>query len=186
VNELILGGQKSGKSRCAEQRAADWLARPGHSAVLFATALDGDDEMHERIARHRADRALRLPLMPTLEVPRELAQAVRAHAAPQRLIVIDCLSLWLTNLLMPVSGEALSPASGAARRDGFCQALRDAAGPLLMVSSEIGLGVSPMTREARRFVDELGLLHQQVAALCDHVTMMVAGIECPVKRASAP
>ena len=112
-HEPILGGQRSGKSRRAESRAGQWLARPGHSAVLLATALAGDDEMRARIERHRADRAL------------------REHGVPQRLV---------------------------------------------------GLGLTPLTREARRFVHELGRLHQAVAAACAEVTLMVAGVEVPVKR----
>lgn len=179
---FILGGQRSGKSRCAEARAAAWLAQPGHSAVLLATATAGDVEMRARIARHQADRALRVPTLRTLEVPIALPQALRAHTAPQCLVVVDCLTLWLTNLLMPVQGDALGDAALAEVRDALCDALAVARGPVLLVSNEIGLGVSPMTHEARRFVDELGRLHQVVAARCDVVTLMVAGIEVPVKR----
>jgi adenosylcobinamide kinase / adenosylcobinamide-phosphate guanylyltransferase len=183
--ELILGGQRSGKSRCAEQRAAAWLATAGHEAVLLATALPGDDEMRERIAQHRRDRAERVPGMPTEEVPRELAQALLQHSAPQRLVVVDCLTLWLTNLLMPLHGAALDSAAWAQRRHALCDALQRAPGPVVLVSNEIGLGLAPMSPEARRFVDELGRLHQAVAALCERVDLMVAGIEMPVKRGSA-
>jgi adenosylcobinamide kinase/adenosylcobinamide-phosphate guanylyltransferase len=179
---LILGGQRSGKSRCAERRAAAWLAQPGRSALLLATALGGDDEMRARIARHRADRAERVPALGTIEVPQQLAQAVREHSAPQRLLVIDCLTLWLTNLLMPLQGEALDDTAWSARRAGLCDALRAAPGPVLLVSNEIGLGIAPLSAEARRYVDELGHLHQAVAALCTEVTLMVAGIELAVKR----
>jgi adenosylcobinamide kinase / adenosylcobinamide-phosphate guanylyltransferase len=182
AHELILGGQRSGKSRCAELRAAQWLARPGHSAVLLATALAGDDEMRARIARHQADRAVRIAALEMLEVPSDLAQAVRVQSAPQRLIVIDCLTLWLTNRLMPMHGQALDDAGLGEAREALCDALAASAGPVLLVSNEIGLGVTPLSREARRFVDELGHLHQRVAALCATVTLMVAGIEVPVKR----
>jgi adenosylcobinamide kinase / adenosylcobinamide-phosphate guanylyltransferase len=185
MHELILGGQRSGKSRCAEGRAAAWLARPGHSALLLATALEGDDEMRARVARHRADRADRLPAMGVLEVPRQLAQAVHVHSAAQRLLVIDCLTLWLTNLLMPLQGEALGDAAASAQCEALCDALREAPGPVLLVSNEIGLGIAPLTPEARRYVDELGRLHQAVAARCTDVTLMVAGIEVPVKRGAA-
>ena len=182
THELILGGQRSGKSRCAEARAAAWLTRPGHSAVLLATALAGDDEMRARIARHRADRTQRVPALVTVEVPNALPQALRAHSAPERLVVVDCLSLWLTNLLMPLHGEPLDDAALAEARDALVDALAAAAGPVLLVSNEIGLGITPLTSEARRFVDELGRLHQVVAAVCAKVTLMVAGIEVPVKR----
>jgi len=182
-HELILGGQRSGKSRCAEARAAAWLAQPGHEALLLATALSGDEEMRSRIARHRRDRAERVPALGVIEVPRQLPQAVREHSAPRRLLVVDCLTLWLTNLLMPVQGGALDEGVWSARRAGLCDALYEASGPVLLVSNEIGLGIAPLTPEARRFVDELGRLHQDLAALCANVTLMVAGIELPVKRA---
>jgi adenosylcobinamide kinase / adenosylcobinamide-phosphate guanylyltransferase len=185
MHELILGGQRSGKSRCAEARAAAWLARPGCSALLLATALAGDDEMHARIDRHRADRARRLPALATLEVPLALPQALREHGAPQRLLVVDCLTLWLTNLLMPLHGSALTSPEWHAQREALGAALHDAVGPVLLVSNEIGLGLTPLGAEARRFVDELGHLHQAVAARCADVTLMVAGIELAVKRGAA-
>ncbi|HET7793255.1 MAG TPA: bifunctional adenosylcobinamide kinase/adenosylcobinamide-phosphate guanylyltransferase [Rhizobacter sp.] len=177
--ELILGGQRSGKSRCAEQRAAAWLRKPGHSAMLVATALGHDDEMRERIARHRADRA---PGLQTEEVPHDLPDALRRLSAPQRLLVVDCLTLWATNLLMPLGASGLGDAAWQFRVDELCAAIERAAGPVVLVSNEIGLGVSPLSPEARRFIDELGRMHQAVAARCEAVTLMVAGIEMPVKR----
>ena len=184
-HELILGGQRSGKSRCAESRAAAWLAGAGHSARLLVTALPGDAEMHERIARHRRDRAERLPALVAIEVPRNLAQALREHSAPKGLVVIDCLTLWLANLLMPLHGAALGDAAWAVQLASLEQALREAPGPVVLVSNEIGMGVSPLTAEARRFVDELGRLHQAVARLSARVSLMVAGLEMPVKRGGA-
>jgi adenosylcobinamide kinase/adenosylcobinamide-phosphate guanylyltransferase len=182
MHHLILGGQRSGKSRQAEAVAQAWLALPRHEAVLLATATPGDDEMRERIARHQADRAVRVPALQSEEVPRELADALRRHSAPRRLLVVDCLTLWLTNLLMPMSGPAVSAEGLTAHVEGLCAALRAAPGPVVCVSNEIGLGLSPLTREARRFVDELGRLHQAVAACCGDVTLMVAGIAMPVRR----
>ena len=183
MHELILGGQKSGKSRCAEQRAADWLARGGRrEVVLIATALAGDGEMAGRIARHRAERAARVPRLQTLEVPHELPEAVAEHAAPHRLLVVDCLTLWLTQLRLPLAGPALSESQWLARQAALCDALREAAGPVVLVSNEIGLGLAPLTRESREFLDALGVLHQRVAAACDRVTLMVAGLETAVKR----
>ena len=184
ASELILGGQRSGKSRCAESRAADWLVLPGRSAVLLATALAGDDEMRSRIRRHRHDRTARVPGLATDEVPRELAAAVRRHSEPGRMVLVDCLSLWLTNLRMPLQGEAVADAELDRHVGGLCDALQSARGPVVLVSNEIGLGLSPLGAEARRFVDDLGRLHQSVAAQCARVTLMVAGIEVPVKRAA--
>lgn len=180
-SEFILGGQRSGKSRCAEQRAIDWLAQPGHRAVLLATALGGDDEMRARIRRHQADRAERVPAMALDEVPRDLADAIRRHSAPDCLVLVDCLTLWLTQWLMPMDGAAVDDVVWRAAMSALDAALQAAPGPVVLVSNEIGLGLSPMSREARRFVDELGRLHQQVAARCPRVTLMVAGLEMVVK-----
>jgi adenosylcobinamide kinase/adenosylcobinamide-phosphate guanylyltransferase len=184
-HEFILGGQRSGKSRCAESRAAAWLAHPGHSAVLIATALPGDDEMRARIAQHQADRARRVQSLSTIEEPRDLARVLREQSAPTRLVVIDCLTLWLTNLLMPMRGDALGDAGLASAAGALDEALRRAPGPVLLVSNEIGLGLAPLTAQARRFVDELGRLHQLVAQSCERVTLMVAGIEMPIKSEGA-
>ena len=181
MHELILGGCRSGKSRCAEQRAADWLAVPGRSACLLATALPGDDEMRERIARHRSDRARRIAALDTVEVPALLPEAVARHSTAQRLLVVDCLTLWLTNLLMPLAGPPLDEAGCDGRQEALIRSLRAAPGPVVLVSNEIGWGVAPLGAETRRFVDALGLLHQRVAAVCDRVTLMVAGTALSVK-----
>ena len=183
MHELILGGQRSGKSRCAEVRALAWLAGdPERSALLIATGQALDDEMRSRIARHRLDRAARVPAMATLEEPIALAEALGAHSKAGCLIVVDCLTLWLTNLVMPRRGAPLGDAALARARDAVLDAMRCAAEPIVLVSNEIGLGVAPLGAETRRFVDELGRLHQAVAERCSRVTLMVAGIEVPVKR----
>ena len=200
-SELILGGQNSGKSRRAELLARDWLAHaPGHKAVLIATAQAWDEEMGERIARHQIDRAERVPGMSTLEEPLALAEAITRCAAPQTLVVVDCLTLWLTNLLMPAeparsakNGKELATSTqkeaskeAAALRIRAQQAtlliaIQNAAGPLLLVGNEIGLGVIPMGRETRAFVDALGRLNQDVAAVCERVTLMAAGLPLVLK-----
>ena len=181
MHELILGGRKSGKSRCAENHAADWLRTSGREALLIATALPGDEEMRERIAHHRQSRSLRLPALQTLEVPRDLAAALRTYSSVRTLVVVDCLTLWLTQLLMPLRGPALDESACQSHVASLAQVLTQAAGPIVMVSNEIGLGVSPLEPETRRFLDRLGELHQRLAAVCERVTLMVAGIECRVK-----
>ncbi|MEK8052569.1 bifunctional adenosylcobinamide kinase/adenosylcobinamide-phosphate guanylyltransferase [Ideonella sp. DXS22W] len=185
-HELILGGARSGKSRRGELCARAWLAQsPQHQALLLATAWAGDDEMAARIARHRAERAERVPALATLEVPRGLPQAVAAHSAPQRLLVVDCLTLWVSQCLMPPPGEPAQDLD--AERAALLAALDAAPGPVVLVSNEIGQGVMPMQREVRRVVDALGELHQAVAARCPRVTLMVAGLPLSVKQeASAP
>lgn len=184
--ELIVGGQKSGKSRRAELLARDWLAgAPGREAALVATGQAWDAEMRERIARHQSDRAGRVPGMATIEEPRDLAAVLAAHSAPHRLLVIDCLTLWLTNWLMPAAedSEQKMPPSQAWQSQAalFLQALQQAPGPVILVSNEIGLGVIPLGAEVRAFVDALGTLNQQVAAACDRVTLMAAGLPLQLK-----
>ena len=181
--ELILGGQKSGKSARAEQLAAAWLARDAdHHAVLVATATAHDAEMRERIARHRADRALRVPALRTVEEPSALALAIARHSSPDTLVIVDCLTLWLTHRLMPADAAAAPPAEppeGIGR--ALLAALADAPGPLVLVSNEIGLGVIPMGREVRAFVDALGTLNRRVAQACERVTLMAAGLPLMLK-----
>jgi len=190
--ELILGGQKSGKSRRGELLARAWLDGEGaRRAVLIATAQPWDDEMHERIARHRRERALRVPGLRTVEEPLRLAEAIAAHSAPDTLVLVDCLTLWLTAHLMPMVppdvpdvpdvpvGSAV-PAAAAIR--ALIAAIGAARGPLVLVGNEIGLGVIPMGREVRAFVDALGRLNQDVAAACDRVTLMAAGLPLTLKE----
>lgn len=178
-SELIVGGQKSGKTARAEALAAAWLARAdAHRAVYIATAQAWDEEMRERIARHRRDRSERVPRMETVEEPLELVRAIGAHSRADTLVVVDCLTLWLTARLMPATG----PAQAVPDEQLIAQAVAAAAGPLVLVSNEIGLGVIPMGRETRAFVDALGRLNQQAALACARVTLMAAGLPLVLKE----
>ena len=182
-SEFILGGQRSGKSRRAELLARAWLAgAPERRAVMAATGQAWDEEMRDRIARHQADRAVRVPGMVTVEEPLALAEALRRHSDPHTLIVVDCLTLWLTNLMMPADPAcALGEAAVIAAGEDLCAAIAAAPGPVVLVGNEIGLGVIPMGREVRAFVDALGRLNQQVAASCQRVTLMAAGLPLTLK-----
>jgi len=187
-SELILGGQKSGKSRRAETLARDWLAQStNHHAVLVATAQPWDEEMRERIARHQVDRAARVPGMTTVEEPLALAATIARHSRPDTLVVVDCLTLWLTNWLMPAESvlevnKPLAPV-GSAQVAMLLRAIEKAPGPVVLVGNEIGLGVIPMGSEVRAFVDALGRLNQDVAAVCQRVTLMAAGLPLTLKDA---
>ena len=189
TTELILGGQKSGKSRRAELLARDWLAQSGdHRAVLIATGQAWDDEMRERIARHQRDRAERVPGLQTLEEPHDVATAEVRHSTAQTLLVVDCLTLWLTHWTMPVGAESMNfeqkqalALDWQAQAAMFLEAIRQAPGPVVLVGNEIGLGVIPMGREVRAFVDALGTLNQQVAQVCPRVTLMAAGLPLTLK-----
>ena len=184
-SELILGGQKSGKSRRAELLARQWLeSDPSHSAVLIATALPFDAEMRQRIERHRADRAQRVPAMITVEEPVTLAEAIGHYSRPDTLVVVDCLTLWLTNLLMPSDAfNVILPVEpvDSALAAPLLIAIHKAIGPVVLVGNEIGLGVIPMGRDVRAFVDALGRLNQDVAAVCQRVTLMAAGLPLTLK-----
>ena len=191
-SELILGGQKSGKSRRAELLARDWLAASRtHHAVLIATGQPWDDEMRARIERHQVDRAARVPGLRTVEEPSQLAQAIAQHSRPDTLLVVDCLTLWLTNWLMPMEQafdadlestrpQAPVPVAPVAR---LLDSIAQAPGPVVLVGNEIGLGVIPMGAEVRAFVDALGRLNQDVAQVCQRVTLMVAGLPLTLKDA---
>ena len=187
-SELILGGQKSGKSRRAETLAQLWLAGGSQrSALLIATAQAFDDEMRLRIERHRQDRLLRVPDMKTIEEPLALAATIKAYSQPNTLIIVDCLTLWLTTQLMPPDStlpslsNSLSSNSWETLAKDLCGAIAQAPGPLVLVGNEIGLGVIPLGREVRAFVDALGLLNQMIAATCERVTLMCAGLPLALK-----
>ena len=176
MHHLIVGGQRSGKSRHAEHLAQRWLMQPAlagqpREVVVVATAVAWDDEMRARIARHQAERPAG---MRTVEEPRALTAVLQREAAPHRLLLVDCLTLWLTNWLMPAEGPGDVPA-WRAERDALWAALPQLAGPVVAVSNEVGWGVVPLGREVRQFVDELGWLNQGFAARCSDLTLMVAG-----------
>jgi len=168
---LVLGGARSGKSRHAERLVE--AARTAASTYI-ATAEAGDAEMAARIADHRARRGR---LWHTVEAPLDLAAAVAAHAAPDRPVLVDCLTLWLSNLLL---------AGRVAEHEAeiLCGALRRAGGPVVLVANEVGLGLVPETPLGRRFRDEAGRLNQRVAALADRVVFVAAGLPLMLKGAA--
>ena len=169
MHELILGGARSGKSRLAEQRAAD----SGLRVTYIATSQALDGEMAARIEHHRARRPAHWGLV---EEPLALAQVLREQAAPERCLLVDCLTLWLTNLLMLDDAARL-----AAERQALLEALPELPGRVILVSNETGLGVVPLGELSRRYVDEAGWLHQALAAACQRVTFTVAGLPMVLK-----
>jgi adenosylcobinamide kinase/adenosylcobinamide-phosphate guanylyltransferase len=167
--------------------ARTWLdSSRWHRAVLIATAQPWDEEMRQRIVRHQTDRAERVPGMTTVEEPLALAEAIGQASTAATLVVVDCLTLWLTNLLMPASADEDRPAAllQSAQTGPVLRAIADAPGPVILVGNEIGLGVIPMGREVRAFVDALGRLNQDVAGACQRVTLMVAGLPLTLKDTS--
>ena len=164
MRQLILGGARSGKSALAERLAAD----SGLPVTYIATATAGDAEMAARIEQHRERRP---PGWETVESPLELADAIWRHGGEARCLLVDCLTLWLTNWLL-----AEDEAGYRRARAALLDALDASPGEIILVSNETGAGVVPMGALSRRFVDEAGWLHQAVARRCDRVIFTIAGL----------
>ncbi len=168
---LIIGGARSGKSAYAERLIEASVAGNDTRPFYLATARAEDSEMEARIRRHKIRRGTRWE---TCEEPLEIAAALEEHARPGRPILLDCLTLWLGNLL-------------GARRDiaaakaGLLKALAGLAGPVVLVANEVGLGIVPDNALARTFRDEAGALNQAIAAMAPRVIFMAAGLPLAVK-----
>lgn len=170
MKALILGGMKSGKSRLAETLARDG----GRQVVYIATATTGDDEMRRRIEAHRRRRPADWI---TVEEPVALAAVLQRQARDGRCLLVDCVTLWLTNLLCHAP-DRLAP-----ERAALLAALPELAGQLILVSNETNMGVIPMDSLSRRFCDEAGTLHQELARRCERVIVTVAGLPQVLKGA---
>ncbi|HET7268137.1 MAG TPA: bifunctional adenosylcobinamide kinase/adenosylcobinamide-phosphate guanylyltransferase [Oleiagrimonas sp.] len=169
MRTLILGGARSGKSAWAERLAA----AGGANVIYIATAQAGDAEMAVRIAHHRARRP---PGWALVEEPLALADVLRKHAAEGRVLLVDCLTLWLSNLL----GHA-DPTCFARERAALLRTLPECQGEIALVGNEVGMGIVPLGELSRRFVDESGRLHQSLAAQCERVIFVAAGLPLNLK-----
>ncbi|EXI75622.1 MAG TPA: bifunctional adenosylcobinamide kinase/adenosylcobinamide-phosphate guanylyltransferase [Candidatus Accumulibacter phosphatis] len=181
MRELIIGGARSGKSLLAERRAGEC----GLRVIYVATALALDAEMSRRIEHHKARRS---PDWGLVVEPLELPVALRRHAASDVCLLVDCLTVWLSNLLF--AGDAASQAEageaiGCRRLAGATQALvellPELPGRIILVSNEVGCGIVPMVPVSRLFADEQGRLNQRVAAVCERVTLVAAGLPLTLK-----
>ncbi len=164
---LILGGVRSGKTRMAMQMATD----SGQGVSYIATATAGDAEMQARIDQHRQQRP---DHWQTLEAPIRLADALTRASGP--CLLVDCLTLWLTNLLTCDDKQVLMR-----EREALIHVLPSLTGPVVLVSNESNMGVTPLGELSRRYCDEIGILHQQLAQRCDRVVLMVAGLPHLIK-----
>jgi len=169
MHELILGGARSGKSRLAERLAAE----SGLAVTYIATSQPLDGEMNTRIQHHRERRPAHWGLV---EEPLTLAHVLREQAGADKCLLVDCLTLWLTNLLM-----LDNPARLSAERDALLDCLSSLPGRIILVSNETGLGVVPLGELTRRYVDEAGWLHQALAERCERVVFTVAGLPMVLK-----
>ena len=166
MRELVLGGARSGKSRYAEQQAYTF----GRNVVYIATAEAHDTEMAHRIAIHQSRRP---EYWGQAEEPLALADTLAEHAAPDRCLIVDCLTLWLTNLL--ISSDS-NEERFRLERSALLETLPGLPGHIYLVSNEVGQGIVPTNALARRFVDEAGWLHQELASRCERVVFVTAGI----------
>ena len=170
---LVLGGARSGKSRYAE----GMIEAAAPHGTYVATAEPGDEEMAARIAAHRARRReTGGDFWRTVEAPLDLAETILREAAAARPLLVDCLTLWLSNLLL--ADKCIDDETRSLRT-----ALREAGGPVVLVANEVGLGLVPETPLGRRFRDEAGRLNQAVAALADRVVFVAAGLPLVLKEA---
>jgi adenosylcobinamide kinase/adenosylcobinamide-phosphate guanylyltransferase len=180
---LVFGGARSGKSAHAETLAA----AAGKEVIYIATAQAGDGEMAARIASHRQQRN---QTWTTVEESIALGPAIAQWSAPGRLILVDCLTIWLSNLVFseaqdfPEVGTIIAPACFQKQREAFLQALAQAAGDVILVSNEVGMGIIPQGAISRWFVDEAGRLNQAVAARCERVLWVAAGLPLMLKGRS--
>ena len=171
MQELILGGARSGKSRLADQLAKD----SGWPVTYIATSQALDGEMSERIRQHQQSRPAEWALV---EEPLALADVLRREAATERCLLVDCLTLWLTNLLLCDDQSRLE-----VEREALLDCLGALPGRIILVSNETGLGVVPMGELSRRYVDAAGWLHQALAQRCERVLFCIAGLPMALKGA---
>jgi adenosylcobinamide kinase/adenosylcobinamide-phosphate guanylyltransferase len=170
---LVLGGARSGKSRYAE----GLIEAAAMHGTYCATAEPGDAEMAARIAAHRARRHQIAggDFWRTVEAPLDLPPTIARESTGDRPLLVDCLTLWLSNLLL--ADGCVETATGS-----LYAALREAAGPVVLVANEVGLGLVPETALGRRFRDAAGRLNQEVAALADRVVFVAAGLPLVLKE----
>lgn len=180
TSTLVFGGARSGKSAYAEKLAA----ASGREVIYVATAQARDAEMTARIASHRQRRN---PAWMTIEEPLALGAVIAKWSGPERLILVDCLTVWLSNLLFaqsqiyPDVGEIIPPTCFHQERERFLHALAQAAGDVILVSNEVGMGVIPQGAISRWFVDEAGRLNQAVATCCERALWIAAGLPLMLK-----
>lgn len=177
---LVFGGARSGKSAYAETLAAS----SGKPVVYIATAQARDGEMNARIAQHRQRRDA---TWTTVEETLSLGDAIERHGKHGQTVLVDCLTLWLSNLLFseqieyPDIGLIEPPERYRTERERFLQALEQASGDVILVSNEVGMGITPQGAISRWFVDEAGRLNQAAAACCEQVFFVAAGLPLKLK-----
>ena len=172
---FVTGGARSGKTGHALEIVEELSRKTGAAKIYLATAQAWDDEMKDRIQRHKLERG---PDWSTLEEPMELVRTIREHSRKDTILLVDCLTLWLTNIL-------LADADIDAERKALVAALGEAKGPIVLVSNEVGLGIVPENKLARRFRDEAGWLNQAVAKRAEKAVLIASGLPLVLKDSSS-
>lgn len=174
MKHLILGGARSGKSNYAEQ-----LAQASNKQVIYiATGSAGDNEMLERISKHKAERPR---YWETIEEPILIADVLAQYASTNNYLLVDCLTLWLSNILFNAKGEYQEDIF-LQQKQALLEIVPELHTDIALVSNEVGLGIVPVDAMTRRYVDEAGKLHQQLAKICSHVTLVTAGLPQALKH----
>lgn len=174
MKHLVLGGVKSGKSKFAETTAELLHSERSYSAItLVATAQALDDEMSQRIRRHKDERSSSWRVV---EEPLYLSRILCKQSRVNEVLVIDCLTLWITNLLMLEDEQMLDKEISS-----FIESVDKFEGTLILVSNETNMGIMPLGELSRRYCDLAGNLHKSLATLCDKVDLIVAGLSLPLK-----
>jgi len=174
MQHLILGGARSGKSHYAEQ-----LAQASNKQVIYiATGAAGDEEMQERIKKHQIERPR---YWQTIEEPILIADVISQNAGSYNYLLVDCLTLWLNNILFDSQGNYQEDIF-LQQKQALLDILPGLETDIAFVSNEVGLGIVPMDKMSRHFIDEAGRLHQQLAKICSHVTLVTAGLPQALKQ----
>ncbi|MCL1060826.1 bifunctional adenosylcobinamide kinase/adenosylcobinamide-phosphate guanylyltransferase [Shewanella benthica] len=175
MKQLIIGGARSGKSRLAQEYAKTWQTRTNGEVIVIATAESSEGTMAKRIVHHKVHRPQEWKLV---ETTLDLAQALIQESRSDNLILVDCLTLWLSNI-------QLSDRNWKQEKQSLLEALMHLPGEVIFISNEVGQGVVPLGELSREFVDESGWLHQSLARQVDRVTIAIAGLPLIIKSVEA-
>ncbi|GIU48482.1 bifunctional adenosylcobinamide kinase/adenosylcobinamide-phosphate guanylyltransferase [Shewanella sp. KT0246] len=178
MKQLIIGGARSGKSKMAQQYAKQWQQQTQGDVIVIATAQHDDSSMKQRIAHHQQNRPKHWQ---TVETHLQLAEAITQYSTKGNLILVDCLTLWLSNTLMFAANQKDS--SFDQMKQQLLDAINASTAELVLISNEVGQGVVPLGELSREFVDQSGWLHQSLSQYVDQVAICIAGLPLVLKEA---
>ncbi|MDO6777214.1 bifunctional adenosylcobinamide kinase/adenosylcobinamide-phosphate guanylyltransferase [Shewanella sp. 10N.286.52.C2] len=177
MKQLIIGGARSGKSKMAQNYASQWQSNTQGEVIVIVTAQNKDGAMAKRIAHHQANRP---PHWQTVESHLALASTLQRHSQADNLIMVDCLTLWLSNVLLHDAEQSTNQYPVMKRQ--LIDTIKALSGEIVLIGNEVGQGVVPMGALCREFVDQSGWLHQSIAECVDKVTVSIAGLPMVIKE----